>query len=238
MPNCISRLEFSEGELLSAIDNLADQEVNLHLENCEYCSHKLRTLKQGLQDISRSVYRSLCPSPMDLTTFHLGNLTGDKATQIQKHLELCRACRQEIAQFNEFMIATSLIEPEKDRQPNAVEILIAQLTNLGNTPALAGVRGSGSVATYVKEIGDLQITVTVNKMDKPAERFRLTGLLLGGEGVKWTTHLWNSEKHLGSNIVRDGEILFENLERGTYTLILDSSEGKSEREIHLQNIQV
>ena len=77
-------------------------------------------------------------------------------------------------------------------------------------------------------------------MNQPAERFRLIGLLLGATEMEWTAYLSRSgsDKVYTPTVVRDGDFLFEDLEKGTYTLILDSPEGRSEREIHLQNIQV
>jgi hypothetical protein len=175
---------------------------------------------------------------MDLTAFHLGELQADRADQIREHLELCADCHQEIAQFNEFMRATTHTEPETKAGSNPVEILIAGLQNLGGSLAFAGVRGTGSDVPQVYAVGEMQVSITTEEMDGLTNRFRLTGLLLGVDREQWTAHLWNSEQLLGSNIVRDGEFYFEDLERGSYTLILDSSEDGPEREIHLQSIQV
>jgi len=238
MSNCVSPPELSDAVLLSVLGDLADQEVRQHLESCEYCSRRLRNLERGIHNLTSRVYRSLCPDPMDLTAFHLGELTEEKVTQIREHLELCADCRKEITQFSEFMRATEHNERKSNTRSKAVDFLIANLQNVGGSLALAGVRGAGSNVPQVYTVGEMQISITIEEMAEMTDRFRLTGLLLGAEGEEWIAHLWNPEKLLGSHNVRDGEISFETLERGTYTLILDGPEDSPNCEIHLQNIQV
>jgi len=235
MPNCVSPPELSDAALLRFLDGLADPEVKDHLGLCEHCSQKLRNMERGLREITRRVYRSSCPSSMDITAYHLGDLPEDESAHIRDHLELCADCRQEIVMFNQFLNSTAEREPERENLQRQVEIFIARLLDVGGTPAFASVRGTGDATPYVYQAGNSQITVTIDKMVKTAGRFRLTGLLLGATEGGWTAYLWRSDKVYASNVVGiDGEFSFENIEEGTYTLILDNPES----EIHLQDLRV
>ncbi len=100
---CIGPQPLDEAQISDALDGVAHDAVQQHLEQCESC--RLRyTQAQHIEDALRhQLYRWDCPSPETLVDYHLGALDPFSARPVKEHLRSCTRCQQELASLKDFM---------------------------------------------------------------------------------------------------------------------------------------
>jgi hypothetical protein len=187
--------------------------------------------------LSALLYRVDCPSTTDLGEYQLGMFSSERTNQIQKHLENCPHCRQELSQLEEYMqdVSSDLhVDPLSQ-----VRVVIGRLLKGGLTlgrfeenalvPALAGVRGSIE-NSRIYQAEDVQIAIEVYEDGEHIGRFAMTGLMSKMEWAGSQVDLRDSEKLIVETIVEAaGEFAFTDLTSGKYSLVIKSPDT----EIHL-----
>ncbi len=67
-----------------------------HLELCSICQRRLIIYKQANRQILSTLYRSECPTTMQITLYCAGMLDGDEEVGITYHIADCPLCAHEI----------------------------------------------------------------------------------------------------------------------------------------------
>src|SRR5436309_13756566 len=103
--DCLHAMDPNDEELLSfALDEIPLLEpTRAHLEQCEICQKRLASFKRLNSHILSQVYRSLCPSGMQLSMYCEGLLPPDERPSIATHILECPLCATEVADTRRFM---------------------------------------------------------------------------------------------------------------------------------------
>jgi len=119
----------------------ANQDVARHLKQCPYCSEKAKNLESFQKRLTKQLYRSSCPSPMELGEYHLRKLPDPRRLVIAQHLQICPYCVQEVSELEEFLgdlpPQPSLLEP--------IKVFFAHLVSGGAQMALRGEASTSRV---------------------------------------------------------------------------------------------
>lgn len=246
---CVRSPKLSDGELLAYLAGEADSKITAHLDECNLCRQRAATLAKQERQLRASLYRSQCPPSLTLSEYHIGFLSAAETRDIDRHLQHCLHCRQELQRLTAYLAAVSStldIEPSQtlwERSRILVARLVEELPNLSaltglptsGTLAAAGVRGdSGDQVVYM--VDDVQVIIDVQTdAQQPALRM-LLGLLLGlAEPQAVTAHLWRADQPVAMTTVDElGNFIITALLPGTYDLIL--SDDKTE--VHVQALLI
>jgi hypothetical protein len=79
-------------------DTLPEEEQE-HLEHCPICQQRLADYKDTNARMLSHVYRSLCPSAVNLNYYCLGGLSVEGRTNIANHLLDCPLCAGEVVEI-------------------------------------------------------------------------------------------------------------------------------------------
>lgn len=117
----------------------ASTEVTQHLEQCQACQEKLASYQNTASFLESHLYRSECPSGMDLSLYCADLLPAEDRTRVAGHLLDCPLCAMEAADTRKFY--ADVCSPLAPVLPSPLRRLFAQRV-LGR-PALA-LRGAGT----------------------------------------------------------------------------------------------
>lgn len=106
--DCLHPAAPHDEELLSfALDGEdLPEDAKKHLEQCKTCQQRLITYKHANAFLVSHLYRSRCPSSMQLSLYCFGLLSGDEQVSIASHLLDCPLCATEVADTRQFREAT------------------------------------------------------------------------------------------------------------------------------------
>ena len=131
--NCEFPPELNDVQLSAYLDDPeANQETARHLEQCPYCREKAGTLNLFQKRLGARLYRSTCPSTMELGEYHLRMLSPNQTLVVAQHLRECPHCADEISELKGFLDESSA-RPDPLRP---IKILFAKL--------VSGAAGAGS----------------------------------------------------------------------------------------------
>jgi hypothetical protein len=241
---CVSPPELDDRELLAYLDHTCGLEVVEHLKRCPHCHERARRLAQFRDRLAARLYRTECPSPIELGEYHLGMLPGEQAEAVSRHLNECPHCRREVDQLQAYLadLEPSLQPSPLEQIKERVRVLIAHLVDEAKShapgmptpaPAHAGLRGEEEARVYV--VGDVQIAIEVQDDAKRPGRKTLLGLVIGAEPEGVQARLWQDERRIATIPVDElGNFVIPDLAAGSYELIV----GGPEVEVHVQNLQV
>jgi hypothetical protein len=99
MTQCTQQNPLTDDMLLTAINDEAAAAVITHLAACESCRSRYEEMLQVETMLQQGLFRLECPSTRQLMDYAEGN----RSRSIQQHLAHCPHCRQEIADYREFM---------------------------------------------------------------------------------------------------------------------------------------
>lgn len=118
----------SDEELLSlAYDEGALPEAKKeHLEQCDLCQQRLATYKRTNSRLLSKLYRSACPSAVDLNYYCLGMISQEERVSIASHLLDCPACADDVAEIRRTQAAFEPFPPAASLR-TAVRRLFATL---------------------------------------------------------------------------------------------------------------
>lgn len=172
---CINPPQLEDTDLLAHLDGEAGASVAEHLAACEHCRVRSEKLAQAQAELAAALHRVDCPDPLQLAEHQAGLLAAEETTLIEKHLELCHHCQQEVEHLTQFQADTA---PALEVSAvNRVKVLVGELisrregpASLTLQPSLAGTRG-GEEALKVFEAGDVRLTLAVQPdPDAPGKR--------------------------------------------------------------------
>jgi hypothetical protein len=129
-------------QLLAYLDDPDSiQETIRHLEQCEHCREKARALDYFQKRMKTRLYRSTCPTSVNLGEFYLRMAPASQSLVIAQHLRECPHCASEISKLEEFLedaaSPATLISP--------IKVLFARLVSgkggagFQTSPALRGM---------------------------------------------------------------------------------------------------
>jgi|SRR5690349_637653 len=180
---CITSPALENVEIALYVDGESDEAVKAHIQQCPYCRERARQWTHLQNGLRRQLYRSNCPTPMELGEFQLDYLTGAQELVVARHLQECLLCKREV-EIMERLLAD--LAPETSLL-GAVKVLIARLVGAqaenGLAPALRG-EGKGPL-TF-----DAGGTVIVLDVQPAREgRVRILGQVAADDQDKWTDAL-------------------------------------------------
>lgn len=227
---CISVTELSEVELMAYLEGEAPQDVVAHLERCPYCFDRLNVLAGEQALVKARLFRSKCPSTIELGEYHLDKVPPQERMAIARHLRECTFCRAEVRQLEDYLKDLALAADTLDvPSANPLRVLVARLLSGGASdrapqpamaPIWAGVRGS-EAGSRVYQADDFQITLEAQQDPHNPARKILIGLIIGPELLEMEAHLWQQGRPVTSVEVEDtGNFILPGVETGLYELTI------------------
>ncbi len=182
--NCVFPPELDERQLLAYLDDpTVYQETANHLKLCSYCQKKAEDLDRFQKHLTSQLYRSTCPSPVELGEFHMRMLPANQTLEMAQHVRKCPHCADEVSGLEEFLSEftprTGLLEP--------IKVLLARLVGGGagtaSSPGLMAVRGQVSHSP-VFEADDIVISLDVTP--NPNGQVSILGSMAAENQDQWT----------------------------------------------------
>jgi hypothetical protein len=102
----------TEDELSEALDGEASAAVQQHLAQCAYCEDRLEAARWIEQRLKTQLYRFDCPTSQELIDYDSRLLDSAEAAKIQKHIETCPRCQDELKVLQRYM------DDEKEAAPS------------------------------------------------------------------------------------------------------------------------
>jgi hypothetical protein len=220
----------SDEQLLAVVDDDATDEILHHLEQCAYCTERLRELQAFEQ---RLIARSH-PDSTALLDYGFGLLSQGEMAAIGEHLQACRECQEIVEDFEADMqdaVRQELNSPhplpkQPRRKLNPGEMLgelIAQFLPRTNPAiALLGNADSSLIATA----DDIKVVLNV---EPTGDQFFLDGQVITDKQEDWegSVVLLTSDDTGASApppaLLDDlGQFSFDSLARGVYKLRIQS----------------
>lgn len=228
---CIIPPELLDATLLKFLDGEAEQQVERHLKECEYCRTRARALARLQGRLTKSLYRFECPTPSMLGEYHMRLLPRDAEEQVRTHLERCPHCSAEVARLESYL--ESMRGDLEVSQVERAKVWVARLVSgvegaLGPgpqfAPALAGLRGDEQ-EPLIFMVEDAQIALDVHADEQSPGNSVLIGLVTGLDVEGWRAGIWQ-EMGLVAKAPIDpgGNFLFHDLPTGEYDIVLSDAE--------------
>lgn len=201
------------------------------------------------------LFRSYCPSKMDLGEFELGLLSPQRENEIGAHLVSCPHCQADIVQMRQFMALPAIgiekaavVTEQKSPMLERIKVIVVDLLSppagMQSPAALQPVfRGAESETTTRVIEADAYIVAITASSDKISKSKHaiigdITPLFDDDETFQdWTAGLWRSGQLLASTEVgADSHFSFKQLQLDNppHELILSGPTV----EIHLQNLHI
>ncbi len=186
-------------------------------------------LSREQNTLQRLLHRAGCPPALELGEYTLGLLGEGRASDIEKHLAYCSACRSEREDLREFL--ARLRQPVADAAEQAARSLrtvVARLAPgaLGGpagapVPALRGLDDAQGPAPVVYDADDILVT-----LDSWTERVGqsgrvVAGLVVGAVSFRGAEALMDPEGPPNKAPIDDlGNFVFANVSPGIHHLTL------------------
>src|SRR5207248_2029963 len=125
-------------ELMSLVYNegTLPEEEREHLEQCPICQQRLATYTRTNELLRSKLYRSLCPSAVDLNYYCLGGLPEKERISIASHLLDCPLCADEVEEIQREQANFDLYPAAAFSLPAAVHRIFATLVVQQAQPVL------------------------------------------------------------------------------------------------------
>ncbi len=183
------------------------------------------------QLVNAVLYRFNCPDVEELTNFNFSNVSADRASAIQTHVDDCPPCQTELSALRTYDAQTAgdTVAPVS----STVREVIATLLSTGNqgnsslgTLAAAGIRGSSEGPRYTYLADDMRIMINTTLIENGESKVTVTGLVTGPAVTqKWDVQVTHEEEQVAVTSVDDvGNFMLESLPAGIYQLKLVSED--------------
>ena len=237
---CISSPALDDTQIAKYIEGEADEAVIAHIRKCDYCSERAREWSLLQNRLKKQLYRTHCPTSMELGDYHLGYLPDPQKLVVAQHVRECVLCRRELAEMEEFLeestLQTSLLK--------RINIHIARLVSgkemdqeggeFSSPPAFAGLRGQED-GPFIYQHDNIQIVIEVQDDVEQMGFKTLLGLVTGVESNNFTIQVSQGEKAMATTAVDEiGNFIIPHLSPGRYKVILTGSN----MEIHIPSLPV
>jgi hypothetical protein len=143
----------------------------------------LEQARQVEQRLGHQLNRWDCPSPGQLSDYHLGVLDEPGASTIARHLEECASCREELEDLRAFMAAGARPQPQPAPRPRRAPAwgeILARLLPPTPTPALRG-EARGPITAEAEGV-----TIVLDVQPVAEGRVTLIGQLAAEDPDHWT----------------------------------------------------
>ena len=192
--NCLFPPELDDKQLLAYLDNPAADPVTAeHLEKCPYCRQKAKELDLFQNRLTRRLYRSTCPSPIELGQYSLQKeyeqrgdhdwrmLSAPQMLVIGQHLRECPLCTQELAELENFL-------PDDVDLVSKIKVVIARwiggpAENSSSVPAFGALRGESQGAYTFEADG---VVITLDAQLGANGQVSVSGQVAGDQQDQWT----------------------------------------------------
>lgn len=180
---CITSPALDDTQIISYVEGEADNAIVAHIKECPYCAERASRMTLFQNRLRARLYRTTCPSSMELGDLHLGLLPDSQKLVVAQHVRECPHCRREIVELEEFL-AESDVQPDL---PQTVKMLFAQLVSGAGsgttTPAFGALRGE-SKGPLTFEADGVVITLDVNP--GPNGQVSILGQVAADDQDQWT----------------------------------------------------
>lgn len=224
--SCIFPPELDDKQLLAYLDEPdKDPEIVRHLADCPYCQARANALDRFQKRLTTRLYRSTCPTPLELGEFHTHMLPASRRLVVGQHLRQCPRCTEEISHLEDYL------SEDKPRQTilASVQEFFANLIP-GKTMTFGAVRGADDgPRTY--QVEDLLFSINVNEdMETPGYKMVL-GLVEGLGSDGFTMEAYQEGNLIATSLIDEFHYFqFTHLDPGIYDLVLPGWQTK----IHLK----
>ena len=220
---CITSPALDDTQIISYVEGEADDAIVVHIKECPYCAKRASQLTLFQNRLRTRLYRSTCPSSIDLGDYHLGLLPASQALVVAQHIRECPRCRQEIAE-----LAVFLAEP--DVQPDLLEtakVLFARLVGgTGSTAASGALRGESKGPLVFEADG---VVITLDVQSSSTGQASIQGQVAAEDQDQWTgaiVRLQQAEmQELTADVDDLGAFSFHSLPARSIQLEITSSSG-------------
>ncbi len=146
MTNQSHAMALSNEELMSVAYNedTLSLEEREHLAQCPICQQQLATYTYTNTRLRTQLYRSVCPSAVDLNYYCLGVVPAEQRTAIAAHALDCPACADDIALIRRQQAAFDPFAPATFSLRSAIRRLVATLVVQQAQPVLREQPSTGS----------------------------------------------------------------------------------------------
>lgn len=176
---CITSPALDDTQIISYVEGEADNDIVAHIKQCPYCTERSRQFSLLQQRMTARLYRSTCPSSMELSEYHLGLLSDSQELVMAQHVRQCPHCRREIAELKEFLA-------EPDVQPDVLttaRVLYARLVDTGSTSAFGALRGESKGPLTFEADG---VVITLDVQPGSNSLVSILGQLAADDQDEWT----------------------------------------------------
>jgi hypothetical protein len=154
----------TDEELMSLVydEGTLPQEEREHLEHCPICQQRLATFTRTTELLHTKLYRSLCPSAVDLNYYCLGGLPEKERISIASHLLNCPLCADEVEEIRREQANFDLYPSAAFLLPSAVRRIFAKLVVLQAQPVLRDdLPGTGWPRQY--KAGEIDLSLHLSR---------------------------------------------------------------------------
>ena len=177
---CITSPALDDAQIISYVEGEADHGIVAHIRECPYCAERANRWALLQNRLRASLYRTDCPSSMELGEYHLGYLPASQELVIAQHVRQCPQCRREMAELGVFLA-------ESDVQPDLLErakVLFARLVGgSGSTPAFGALRGESKGPLVFEADG---VVITLDVQAGPNGQMSILGQVAADDQDQWT----------------------------------------------------
>ena len=176
---CITSPALDDTQIISYVEGEADNDIVAHIKKCPYCAERARQLTLLQHRMRARLYRSTCPSSMELGEYQLGLMPAAQVLVVSQHVRGCPHCRREIAGLEEFLA-------ESDVQPGlfqTAKVLFARLVDSGAAPAFGALRGESKGPLMFEADG---IVITLDVQPGSNSYASILGQLAADDQDEWT----------------------------------------------------
>jgi hypothetical protein len=234
---CFAPPALTDDELLAAIDGEADSSIYSHLDRCAFCSAQLADIRDMEAALDRVMYRADCPPAEQLADYTMRLLMTSDAELIDRHIERCALCREEVTLLRATIAPKDL--PSADPHGETIHARLkrlfqplvgAQVRVLlpSRPPAYSGIKG---VRQRSREYESDAITVMLS-VQKTENQLKLNGSILDGErpglwrgGYAEFAGVTRGQRVYAAAIDEDETLTLEGIAPGTYNANFYATEG-------------
>jgi len=219
---CITSPALDDTQIISYVEGEADEVIVAHLKKCPYCAERATRITLFQNQLRARLYRSTCPSSMELGDYHLGLLPASQKLVVAQHVRECPHCRREIAELEEFLaepdVQLGLMEP--------VKRLVAQLISSGSAPAFGALRGESKGPLLFEADG---VVITLDVSPGPNGQVSILGQVVADDQDSWTGANVELQQEDTSSLTTSlddlGAFRFEAIRPGATKFIITSTDN-------------
>lgn len=230
--SCTNSLPLNDLDILMALDHQATPEIVSHLAECDACRERGEELRRLQSRLTSALYRSTCPTSLELGEYHLGLLESSAQRLIDEHLHACLHCMAELMTLRgEMSRPEPVVQSGVSRTlRSSAQMVLAQLVSgaLGivsgpqATPSYSSLRGDED-PMMIYQTMDAQISIEVQPDSSHIGQHVIYGLVTGGalNAGEVTAELWHQGQPIHTTQIDEiGNFSFEGLAAGDYELFV------------------